>query len=322
MVLSVYMLLQKTSKTKIENIFFKIWSSFTKRATQTVVDMWDGVPLSVKVCDPTYSPHPLSTTTDGDTTRAFTNQRIIKLNLNLLFSHLIDTYVPLTAFATMYWCSVPQHKQQRKWLCCMLIGASLCSPAPGLLTRLRQHRAQTWKHTCHVSTVRGYKSMQAHKAHWIYIARLSTEYGLTCRKCVCVCRCVWVCVPGEIWLGNTCSLYWAHIFQSLLYEAKLMQRCTTPHSRVLLRMIKSLPRFLFLTTSFFFPSSSSLSVALHSVPLLLFLSHWFTLFSSNPPSAPTSLSNGNLPVVWRCQTLIKGSRSHSLCFSQTSPCFY
>lgn len=157
------------------------------------------------------------------------------------------------------------------------------------------HRHESIRlHTCHISIEEGFKSMQANGAHWIYIARLSTEQGLTCRKslCVCVCECVLERERSDWGILAVCTelISFSHSF----YEAKLMQRYTTPHSRVLLHMIKSLPLSL------------SLNYLL-SFPLVLFLSHWFSLsllllslshpLFPNPPTAPTSLSDGNLPVV-------------------------
>lgn len=131
--------------------------------------------------------------------------------------------------------------------------------------------------------------------------------------CVCV---FWT----EIWRGNPCSLYWAPVFQSALYEVKLMQQYTTLYNWVLLHMIKSLPLCLSLNYLFLF----TLLLLLFTLFLSFCFSHidsgypfYFSL--SLPPSLsnpPTSLSDSNPPAVYGIVRLwSKTCRSHLLCFS-------
>lgn len=146
----------------------------------------------------------------------------------------------------------------------------------------------------------GVKSMQANRACWIYIARLSTEYGLTCRKSVRVCVCAHVCFREWYDWGMLAVCIELISFSHSFYEAKLMQRYTTPRSRVLLHMIKSLP--LSLSLNYLFLSSllllslrlSPLRSSPISLTLIQFIPFTFlspTLSFSNPPAAPTSLSD-------------------------------
>lgn len=174
--------------------------------------------------------------------------------------------------------------------------AACWSSAPGLLARLRQRCAQTWKHTpAHLPHFHrgGFQINASQRSSLNLHSKAEHRAGFDLQKIfVCVCECVLERERSDWGILAVCIelISFSHSF----YEAKLMQRYTTPHSRVLLHMIKSLPLSL------------SLNYLL-SFPLVLFLSHWFSLsllllslshpLFPNPPTAPTSLSDGNLPVV-------------------------
>lgn len=95
----------------------------------------------------------------------------------------------------------------------------------------------------------------------------------------------------KIWLGNSCSLYWVHIFQP-----KVMQQFPSLHSWVLLLMIKSLLLSLSINYLSFFSSPLFQSVSTPS-PLSLNSFIPFIIPTLSFPNLPTSLSKGNLPVV-------------------------
>ena len=152
--------------------------------------------------------------------------------------------------------------------------------------------------------------MQADRAHWIYIAEAAHRMGCDSQKiCVCVCVCV---LRRDIWLGNTRSLYWAHIFQSLLYEANWCNDIPPLTAGYCYTWSKACPSLFLLTTSFFFfpvPPPPPPPPPPPLPPSLMFLSHWFSLslllsplshplpLETLPLPPPTSVSNCNLSVV-------------------------
>ena len=141
--------------------------------------------------------------------------------------------------------------------------------------------------------------MQADRAHWIYIAEAAHRMGCDSQKiCVCVC----VCVAERHLTGEYSQFVLSSYLSVTPLWSKLMQRYTTPYSRVLLHMIKSLPLSLSLNYLFlFFPPSHLLLLLLLSLRLLCF-SHIDSVYPFYSLLSPTlSLSKPSHclpPPLW------------------------